>query len=91
VVLVLVAFGMAAFSETFGTVSNGMVVLLNGAVIGFLAIGGNQQKVLFAGAPGIADEGAACDGTVHRPSELKPGDLRRLAWSAEARGAGAAS
>jgi ribose transport system permease protein len=47
VVLVLVAIGMASFSETFGTVSNGLVVLLNGAVIGFLAIG--QTFVLLTG------------------------------------------
>jgi ribose transport system permease protein len=38
---------MRAFSETFGTVSNGLVILLNGAVIGFLAIG--QTFVLLTG------------------------------------------
>ncbi len=46
-VLVVVALCMAALSDNFGTVSNGLVVLLNGAVIGFLAIG--QTFVLLTG------------------------------------------
>jgi ribose transport system permease protein len=46
-VLVVVAMGMALLSPTFGTFSNTLVLLLNGAVIGFLAIG--QTFVLLTG------------------------------------------
>jgi len=38
-VLVVVAGAMALMSPTFGTVSNGLGLLLNGSVIGFLALG----------------------------------------------------
>ncbi len=47
VVLIVVAVGMAMLSPTFGTFSNTLVLLLNGAVIGFLAIG--QTFVLLTG------------------------------------------
>ena len=38
---------MALMSPTFGTVSNGLGLLLNGSVIGFLALG--QMFVLLTG------------------------------------------
>ena len=47
VVLLVVFTGMATLSPQFGTVGNGMVLLLNGAVIAFLAIG--QTFVLLTG------------------------------------------
>ena len=46
-VLVVVAGTMALMSPTFGTVSNGLGLLLNGSVIGFLALG--QMFVLLTG------------------------------------------
>jgi ribose transport system permease protein len=46
-VLVVVAGAMALMSPTFGTVSNGLGLLLNGSVIGFLALG--QTFVLLTG------------------------------------------
>jgi ribose transport system permease protein len=46
-VLVVVAAAMALMSPTFGTVSNGLGLLLNGSVIGFLALG--QMFVLLTG------------------------------------------
>ncbi len=46
-VLLVVAGAMTLMSPTFGTVSNGLGLLLNGAVIGFLAIG--QTFVLLTG------------------------------------------
>ena len=46
-VLVVVAGAMALMSPTFGTVSNGLGLLLNGSVIGFLALG--QMFVLLTG------------------------------------------
>lgn len=46
-VLVVVAAAMTLMSPTFGTVSNGLGLLLNGSVIGFLALG--QMFVLLTG------------------------------------------
>lgn len=47
VVLLVVFASLALLSRTFGTVSNSLVLLLNGSVIGFLALG--QTFVLLTG------------------------------------------
>jgi ribose transport system permease protein len=46
-VLVVVVLVLSALSPTFGTVNNGLVLLLNGAVVGILALG--QTFVLLTG------------------------------------------
>lgn len=49
-----------------------------------IVVSSEEDEVLALADQVVVFHNGTCDGTTYRPSEMQPGDLRRLAWSAVA-------
>ena len=50
-----------------------------------VVVSSEEEEILELADDLVVFAGGVCDGAVHHPSDLKPGDSRRLAWGSESR------